>query len=132
MSETEDRQNRQTKISVLIADDHAILREGLRGLLEEYDDIEVVGEAVTGTDAVAKVRELEPDILILDLIMPEMGGVDVLEQLRAESLGTKAIVLTGADDDELLRRSIQAGAMGYLLKDSASSHVVEAILTVAG
>jgi DNA-binding NarL/FixJ family response regulator len=129
MSET---MNRQGKISVLIADDHAILREGLRGLLEEHEDIEVVGEAVTGADAVAKVRELEPDILILDLIMPEMGGVEALERIRAESLKTKTIVLTGADDDELLKRSIEAGAMGYLLKDSASSNVVEAIRTVAG
>lgn len=116
---------------MLIADDHGILREGLRGLLEEYDDLRIVGEAVTGAQAVEKTLELRPGILLLDLIMPEMGGVEVLEALAAESLPTKIIVLTGADDDELLARSIQSGAMGYLLKDSASNQLVDAIRTVA-
>jgi DNA-binding NarL/FixJ family response regulator len=119
------------RITVLIADDHSILREGLRGLLEEYDDISVVGEAVTGKDAVEKTRELKPDILLLDLIMPEMGGIDALHILHSEESETKIIILTGADDDDLLTRSIQGGAQGYLLKDSASAHVVEAIRTVA-
>lgn len=118
-------------ITVLIADDHAILREGLRGLLEEQDDMTVIGEAVTGMDAVQKVRDLKPDILLLDLIMPELGGVEALEIITSEKSATKVIVLTGADDDTLLARSIQAGASGYLLKDSASSQLVEAIRTVA-
>lgn len=118
-------------ITVLIADDHGILREGLRGLLEEYDDLHVVGEAITGAQAIEKVHELQPGIMLLDLIMPEMGGVEVLEALAAESLPTKIIVLTGADDDELLARCIQSGAMGYLLKDAASNQIVEAIRTVA-
>jgi len=118
-------------ITVLIADDHGILREGLRGLLEEYDDLKVVDEAVTGAQAVEKARSLKPRIMLLDLIMPEMGGVEVLEALAGENLPTKIIVLTGADDDELLARSIQGGAMGYLLKDAASNQLVDAIRTVA-
>ena len=118
-------------ISVLIADDHGILREGLRGLLEEYDDLKVVDEAVTGVQAVEKARALRPNIMLLDLIMPEMGGVEVLEALAGEKLPTKIIVLTGADDDELLARCIQSGAMGYLLKDAASNQLVDAIRTVA-
>lgn len=118
-------------VKVLIADDHGILREGLKGLLGLYDDLEVIDEAVTGTEAVEKTRELKPDILLLDLIMPEMGGVEVLEALAAEKLPTKVIVLTGADDDELLARCIQSGAMGYLLKDAASNQLVDAIRTVA-
>ncbi|MGC8862756.1 MAG: response regulator, partial [Armatimonadota bacterium] len=121
----------QDKITVLIADDHAILREGLRGLLEEYDDLAVAGEATTGAEAIEKVRDLKPNILLLDLIMPEMGGVEVLEALSAEDLPTRTIVLTGVDDDELLARSIQSGAMGYLLKDAASSQLVDAIRKVA-
>lgn len=119
------------KVTVLLADDHGILREGLKGLLEEYDDLEVVDEATTGIQAVEKVKALKPQILLLDLIMPEMGGVEVLEALAAEQLPTRVIVLTGADDDELLARSIQSGAMGYLLKDAASNQLVDAIRTVA-
>ena len=115
----------------MIADDHGILREGLRGLLEEYDDLVVVDEATTGAEAIEKAKTLQPRILILDLIMPEVGGVEVLEALAGESLPTKTIVLTGVDDDDLLTRSIQSGAMGYLLKDSASNQLVDAIHTVA-
>lgn len=121
----------QNKVTVLIADDHGILREGLRGLLEEYDDLVIVGEATTGAQAVEQVKALKPRILLLDLIMPEMGGVEVLEALAAEELPTRTIVLTGADDDELLARSIKGGAMGYLLKDAASTQLVDAIRAVA-
>lgn len=129
---TEQQATNSNIVTVLIADDHGILREGLRGLLEEYDDLSVVGEATTGVQAVEKVKDLKPNILLLDLIMPQMGGVEVLEALAAESLPTRTIVLTGADDDELLARSIQSGAMGYLLKDAASTQLVDAIHTVAG
>ncbi|OFX16277.1 MAG: hypothetical protein A2Z18_10365 [Armatimonadetes bacterium RBG_16_58_9] len=115
----------------MIADDHCILREGLRGLLEEYDDLVIVDEATTGAEAIEKVKSLKPDILLLDLIMPQMGGVEVLEALAGMGLATKTIVLTGADDDDLLARSIKGGAMGYLLKDAAASQLVDAIRTVA-
>jgi DNA-binding NarL/FixJ family response regulator len=124
-------QQAQDKVTILIADDHGILREGLRGLLEEYDDLVVIDEATTGAQAVAKVRDLKPQIMLLDLIMPEMGGVEVLEALAGEGMPTRVIVLTGADDDELLARCIQSGAMGYLLKDAASNQLVDAIRAVA-
>jgi two-component system, NarL family, response regulator LiaR len=118
-------------ITVLIADDHAILREGLAGLLAEQDDITVVGAAVNGVDALSKVRDLKPNVLLLDLMMPEMDGATALETLSREALDTRTIILTGADDDQLLARCIQAGAVGYLLKDVASSQLIDAIRAVA-
>ncbi len=132
VTETTEEQVPAQPVTVVIADDHGILREGLRGLLEEYDDLQVVGEATTGAQAVEIVKSLRPQVLLLDLIMPEMGGVEVLEALAAEDLPTRTIVLTGADDDELLARSIQSGARGYLLKDAASTQLVDAIRKVAG
>ncbi len=122
----------QGTVRILIADDHGILREGLKGLLEEYEDLQIVDEATTGTQAVEKTCSLQPDILLLDLIMPEMGGVEVLEALAGKGLPTKVIVLTGVDEDELLARCIRGGASGYLLKDAASNQLVDAIRTVAG
>lgn len=118
------------EITIILADDHVILREGLKSLLQEYDEIEVVDEAANGVEAVQKVKEKQPDVLILDLIMPEMGGVEVLEALSAENIRTKTIVLTGADDDELLTRCVRSGAVGYMLKDTASSQLIDAIHTV--
>ncbi len=100
-------------------------------MLEIYEDLEVVGEAVNGAQAVEKAKLLKPQVLLLDLIMPELGGVEVLEALAVEDLSTRVIVLTGADDDELLARSIQSGAMGFLLKDVASNQLVDAIHAVA-
>ncbi|MEN6519530.1 MAG: response regulator transcription factor [Armatimonadota bacterium] len=126
-----DKAPENQSISVLIADDHAILREGLKGLLDEYEDISVVGEAVTGMDAIRKTRELGPDVLLLDLIMPELGGLQALEVIRKEAPATNTIILTGADDDDMLAHSIRLGARGYLLKDTASSQLVEAIRAVA-
>jgi len=125
------REATEDKITIVIADDHAILREGLRGLLEEYEDLVVVGEATTGDETIEKVRQLKPRVLLLDLIMPGKGGVEVLEALAAQELPTRTIVLTGVDDDDLLTRSIKSGAMGYLLKDAASSQLVDAIRKVA-
>lgn len=118
-------------VTVLIADDHAILREGLRGLLEEQDGIEVVGEAVNGADALDKVETLKPDVLLLDLVMPEMDGVTALQEMARRAPETKTIILTGVDDDGSLARCIQSGAVGYLLKDVASTQLIDAIRTVA-
>ncbi len=119
------------KIRVLIADDHAIVREGLVGLLEEQPDIEIVGEAIDGSDTLAKARELKPDILLLDLLMPGLDGIGVLSQLGKSLESIKVIVLTGVDDEEYLARAIQAGAKGYLIKDVASSQIIDAIRAVA-
>ena len=118
-------------VRVLIADDHAILREGLAGLLAEQPDIEIVGEAVDGDDTLAKVRELKPDVLLLDLLMPKLDGLGVLAQIGDSMPETKVIVLTGVDDEEYLSRSIQAGVKGYLIKDVASGQLIDAIRSVA-
>ena len=118
-------------VRVLIADDHAILREGLADLLGEQPDIEVVGQAVDGDDTLAKVRELKPDVLLLDLLMPKLDGLGVLARIGDSMPETKVIVLTGVDDEEYLSRSIQAGVKGYLIKDVASSQLIDAIRSVA-
>ncbi|MDO8684641.1 MAG: response regulator transcription factor [Armatimonadota bacterium] len=131
MDQSEKPKAAKSAITVVIADDHAILREGLIGLLSLEEDIKIAGSAVNGADAVEKVRELKPNVLLLDLIMPEMDGVSALEIIVQESPDTRTIILTGADDDELLARSIQSGAVGYLLKDVASSQLINAIRTVA-
>ena len=118
-------------IRILIADDHAIVREGLAGLLTEQPDIEVVGEAVDGADTLTKVTDLKPDILLLDLLMPVLDGLGVLEKIGGSLPETKVIVLTGVDDEQYLARSIQAGVKGYLIKDAASSQLIDAIRAVA-
>ena len=118
-------------VRVLIADDHAILREGLADLLAEQPGIEVVGQAVDGDDTLAKVRELKPDVLLLDLLMPKLDGLGVLARIGDSLPETKVIVLTGADDEEYMTRSIQAGVKGYLIKDVASGQLIDAIRSVA-
>ena len=118
-------------VRVLIADDHAILREGLADLLAEQPDIEVVGQAVDGDDTLAKVRELKPDVLLLDLLMPKLDGLGVLARIGDSLPETKVIVLTGVDDEEYMARSIQAGVKGYLIKDVASGQLIDAIRSVA-
>ena len=118
-------------IRVLIADDHAILREGLADLLAEQPGIEVVGQAVDGDDTLAKVHELKPDVLLLDLLMPKLDGLGVLARIGDSLPETKVIVLTGADDEEYMTRSIQAGVKGYLIKDVASGQLIDAIRSVA-
>ena len=118
-------------VRVLIADDHAILREGLADLLAEQPGIEVVGQAVDGDDTLAKVHELKPDVLLLDLLMPKLDGLGVLARIGDSLPETKVIVLTGADDEEYMTRSIQAGVKGYLIKDVASGQLIDAIRSVA-
>lgn len=117
-------------IRVLIADDHAIVREGLSMLLTTQPDISIVGEAVDGPSTVERFRELKPDVLLLDLLMPGMDGVEVLEAVRGETPDARVIVLTGVDDEEYLGRAIQAGAEGYLIKDAASGQILDAIRAV--
>jgi NarL family two-component system response regulator LiaR len=105
------------KINVLIVDDHGVVRQGLRTYLELLDDIDIVGEAENGLEAVELVREHRPDIVLMDLVMPEMNGVEATHQLLAISPNTKVIVLTSFSDDDLVFPAIEAGATGYLLKD---------------
>ena len=118
------------KIGVLIVDDHAVVRRGLRSFLELQEDVEIVGEAVDGEEAIAHVERLLPDIVLMDLVMPEMDGIEAIRQIRKLSPSTKVIALTSFVDDEKVFGSVKAGASGYLLKDVQPHELGEAIRTV--
>jgi DNA-binding NarL/FixJ family response regulator len=118
-------------IRVLIVDDQALFREALRSLLSTRRELEVVGEATDGLEAVARVAQLKPHVVLMDMKMPRLDGVGAIRRLRAESPGTKVIVLTTFDDDALVFEGLRAGALGYLLKDASSERLLEAILAVA-
>jgi two-component system, NarL family, response regulator LiaR len=120
-----------TAIRVLIADDHAIVRQGLRTFLELQDDIEVVGDAADGEAALAGVQRHEPDVVLMDLVMPNLGGVEAIRRLRELRPETRVLVLTSFLDDEKLFPAVRAGAAGYLLKDIEPAELVRAIRTVA-
>ena len=114
-------------IRVLIADDHLVVRQGLRGFLETYADIQIVAEATNGVQAVALAREHVPDVILMDLLMPEMGGVEAIEQIMVFSPTTQIIVVTSFTEDEYLFSAMRAGARGYLLKDMELEDLVNAI-----
>jgi len=118
------------KIRVLIADDHAILREGLRALLNLTDDIEVVGEAVDGRQAVDLARQLDPDVVLLDIAMPGLGGLEAAIEMRKEGLRPKILILSQYEDREYVRRLLKAGVSGYLLKKSAGAELANSIRSV--
>jgi DNA-binding NarL/FixJ family response regulator len=115
------------KIRVLIADDHAILREGLRALLSTTADIDVIGEAADGREAIERVRALRPDVVIMDAAMPGLGGLEATLELRRTDPDIKIVVLTQYEDREYIRRFLQAGVSGYLLKKSAGKELASAI-----
>ena len=114
-------------ISVLIVDDHAVVREGLRAFLELQDGIEVVGEAGDGEEAVELAERLEPDVILMDLVMPRLDGVGAMRQLRERVPGVRVIVLTSFLDDDRLLPAIQAGAAGYLLKNVEPAELARAV-----
>jgi len=117
-------------IRVLMADDHAIFRDGLRRLLENEDDIAIVGEAATGSQCIQMLTKLRPDILLLDLRMPDKDGLVVLEEVNFDSLPTRVIVLTATEDDREVVRAVRLGARGIVLKDSATDLLIKSIRTV--
>jgi NarL family two-component system response regulator LiaR len=117
-------------IRVLIADDQPVVRQGLRTFLELHDDIEVVGEAEDGERALEAVAALSPDVVLMDLVMPRLGGVAAIERLRALGSPARAIVLTSFLDEDKVLPAIRAGAAGYLLKDVEPAELVHAIRTV--
>src|SRR5437762_13797081 len=119
-------------IKILIADDHAIFRDGLRKLLHNEDEITIVGEASNGNEAIRLLTKLKPDILLLDLRMPDKDGLAVLEEVNFDSLPTKVIVLTAAEDDRDVVRAMRLGARGIVLKQSASELLVKSIQRVFG
>src|SRR6202453_4115020 len=119
-------------IRILVADDHAIFRDGLRKLLEVADDVQIVGEAANGNECIRMLAKLKPDILLLDLRMPEKDGLSVLEEINFDSLPTRVIVLTAAEDDRDAVRAMRLGARGIVLKQSASDLLVKSIRRVHG
>jgi DNA-binding NarL/FixJ family response regulator len=119
-------------IRVLIADDHAIFRDGVRKLLEEEDDISIVGEAANGNECVHMMAKVRPDILLLDLNMPDKDGLTVLQELNFDSLPTQVIVLTATEDNREAVRAMRLGARGIVLKRSAGDLLVKSIRQVNG
>lgn len=119
------------QIRILIADDHAIVREGLRALLATEPGLELVGEANDGAQAVSKAHALKPDVILLDLMMPRMDGVEAILAIKKDWPEARIIVLTSFSDDEKVFSAIRSGALGYLLKDSSPNDLLSAIRTVA-
>ena len=117
-------------IRVLIADDHAVVRQGLRTFLDLQDDIEVVAEAADGEAALAAALEHLPDVVLIDLVMPRLDGIEAIRRLREQAPSVRAIVLSSFVDDDKLFPAVRAGAAGYLLKDVQPQELVEAIRTV--
>ena len=118
-------------IRVLIADDHGVVRDGLGRLLEATDDIELVGAASDGEEAVERARELSPDVVLMDLDMPRLDGIEATRRIVAERTETAVLVLTSFSDRPRILGAIEAGATGYLLKDASSEEVTEGIRTAA-
>jgi len=114
-------------IRILLADDHTLVREGLRKILETQRGWEVIGEAADGRQAVRQVLELKPDLVILDLAMPQLGGVDAIQQIVKRLPSTRVLVLSMHADETYVTRALKAGAHGYLLKDSAGTDLIRAV-----
>jgi len=119
------------KIRVLIADDHGLMREGVKALLTATEDIDVVGEAEDGNEAVSEVRRLDPDVVLMDVAMPGLGGLEATLVIRKEKPDVKILVLTQYDDREYVSRFLKAGASGYVLKKAAAAELVAAIRAVS-
>jgi DNA-binding NarL/FixJ family response regulator len=118
------------KIRVVIADDHGLMREGVKALLRVTDDIEVIGEAEDGDEAIREVRRLDPDVVLMDVAMPGLGGLEATLAIRKEKPDVKILVLTQYDDREYVSRFLKAGVSGYVLKRAAASELVAAIRAV--
>jgi len=119
------------KIRILLADDHELVRKGLRLLLERHPHLEVVGEAAEGREAVRLAEQLAPDVVIMDIAMPQLNGLDAAAQIVSRQARTGIIILSMYSDESYLARALNAGAKGYLLKDSAEADLLRAVETVA-
>lgn len=120
-----------SQISVVLVDDHAVLRQGLRSLLEREPAFTVIGEAGDGPSAIKLVAELQPAVLVLDLMLPGMSGLEVLRQVRARALHMRVVVLSMHADAAFVREALYAGALGYVLKDASAPEVVHAVREAA-
>lgn len=115
---------------IVLADDHSLVRDGIKALLEEDDNYVVIGEVSNGKEAVQMVLNKKPDLLIIDIRMPEMNGIEAVEELKKHSSATKSIILSMHDSEEYILKSVNAGASGYLLKDTGKTEFLKAISTV--
>ncbi|SFL31100.1 response regulator [Pelosinus propionicus] len=118
------------KIRIILADDHAVLRSGLKALLNNDPQFEVVGEAENGIEAIALVKALAPDVLILDLSMPDMNGMDCIKEIRSRGLTCPILVLSMYDDEEYIKEVMRSGANSYVLKKSADTELMESIIKI--
>jgi len=118
-------------VRIVIADDHPVVRSGIREMLDADEDLEVVGEAGSGPEALRVVEEKQPDVLLLDVEMPELSGVEVAQRLQAESSPVRLLALSSYDDQEYVRGLLEGGASGYLTKENAPDLIVEAVRAVA-
>jgi NarL family two-component system response regulator LiaR len=117
-------------IRILIADDHAIVRKGLQTLIASEPRLELIGEAENGVEAVQKARDLQPDVILLDMLMPRQDGLEAIRQIQQEQIKTRILVLTSFAEDDKIFPAIKAGALGYLLKDSSPDQLLQAIYDV--
>ncbi|MBM1107754.1 response regulator transcription factor [Aurantibacter crassamenti] len=116
--------------TIVLVDDHALVRDGIRALLESEKDLKVIGEGADGTEALSLIDEKKPDVLIIDIRMPKMTGIEAVEKLSALNSDVKCIILSMHDSEEYILQSVAAGAKGYLLKDTDKSEFIKAIHTV--
>ena len=117
-------------ITVFLADDHAVVRDGLHALLDAESDIVVVGTATNGRDAMRQIAELRPDVAVMDIVMPDLGGIEATRQIHKTFPSTQVVILSMHSSDEYILRALQAGARGYLLKESAGEEVIDAVRAI--
>ncbi|NND34701.1 MAG: response regulator transcription factor [Saprospiraceae bacterium] len=122
--------NQKKKITIVLVDDHSLVRDGIRALLEEEVDMEVIAEAADGAQALGVIKNSNPDLAIIDIRMPLLNGIEVVQKLREQQSTTKALILSMHDSEEYVLQAIEAGADGYLLKDASKDEFLKAIHSV--
>jgi two-component system response regulator NreC len=120
------------KTTVLLCDDHTLFREGVKAILRDERSIEIVGEADNGRDAVAKAQRLQPDVVLMDIAMPDLGGLEATSRILRSNPKTKILILTMYEEEEVITRCLRAGAAGYVLKDAPRADLIRAIDVVRG
>jgi NarL family two-component system response regulator LiaR len=125
-----DTTSNSNPIRILLVDDHAVVREGMRAFIQIKPDLEVVGEAADGIEALEKARDLDPDVILLDIVMPRLDGIGTIKVLKEQGSQARILVITSFAEDEQIFPAIKAGALGYLLKDSQPQELIQAIRDV--